>query len=531
VPLHPTLLLINGHIHTMERHQPEAPAVAVLGDTILAVGEDEDVLDLAGPRTEVIDLAGRAVYPGFIDSHIHLASYAQGLSQVRLQGARSLEEALHLVETKIEGLGPGQWVLGHGWDHNEWLVPAFPTKEPLDRIAPNNPVALRRKDGHSLWVNSEALRLAGIHRDTPDPPGGCIDRDPETQEPTGLVRENAIELVAQKIPAPAAELEAAALEEAIAHAQQYGLTGIHDCEGSRAVRAFGELESSGRLGLRVYMLIPVEELGDAIRLGLATGFGNTNLRLGPVKIFADGSLGSQTALMLEPFQGQATNFGVAATSRGEICDLVRQAGEAGIAAAVHAIGDRAVRQVLDVYEATQDIWRPRRLRQRIEHVQLLHPADVPRLARLGVIASMQPLHATSDRDVADRLWGERCCYAYAWRSLLDAGTALAFGSDCPVETLDPLRGIHAAVTRKRVEEPDVGSWYPQERISVPQAVHAYTLGAAYASGEDSVKGSLASGKLADMVVLDRDIFQIPPDEIPQAKVEMTVLGGQVVFQR
>ncbi len=388
MPLHSTLLLINGRIHTMEPHQPGAQAVAVLGDTILAVGEDGDVRDLAAPKTEVIDLAGRAVYPGFIDSHIHLASYAQGLSQVQLQGARSLEEALHLVETKIEGLVPGQWVLGHGWDHNDWLVPAFPTKEPLDRIAPNNPVALRRKDGHSLWVNSQALRLAGIHCDTPDPPGGCIARDPETQEPTGLLRENAIELVVQKIPAPATEPEATALEEAVAHAQQYGLTGIHDCEGSHAFRAFGELESNGRLGLRVYMLIPVEELGDAIKLGLTTGFGNTNLRVGPVKIFADGSLGSQTALMLEPFQGQATNYGVAAMSKEEIYDLVRQAGEAGIAAAIHAIGDGAVREVLDVYESTRDIWKPRRLRQRIEHVQLLHPADVPRPAALGVMASM-----------------------------------------------------------------------------------------------------------------------------------------------
>jgi predicted amidohydrolase YtcJ len=279
------------------------------------------------------------------------------------------------------------------------------------------------------------------------------------------------------------------------------------------------------------MMIPQENLGKVISLGLKTGFGNDYLRLGDLKVFADGSLGSQTAEMSEPYHGQPGNFGISVLSRDELQDIMGRASEAGIACAVHAIGDAANRKVLDVFAQLRANGVGERLRHRIEHAQLLRPDDIPRLKELGIIASMQPIHATSDMMMADRYWGERARYSYAWRSLLDSGARLAFGSDCPVESLDPLMGIHAALTRQRASGEPEGGWYPQERISVAEAVHAYTLGAAYASGEEMAHGSISPGKLADLVVLSGDIFEIPPREILETKVVYTIFDGQIVYER
>jgi len=470
--------------------------------------------------------------PGLTDSHIHFVEYALRLTRLDLSGIVSRAETVRRVAERARIARPGEWLLGGGWDRNLWEDPSFPTKEALDSVAPHNPVALSSKDGHSLWANSLALARAGVSAETPSPAGGEIERQPGTGVPTGILKERARRLVTNVIEKPGLEAIQAALKVAVANAQRAGLTGIHDCEDERAFAAFQELSNKGELGLRVLMHIPVKNLDDAIGLGLRTGFGNEKLRVGGVKMFADGALGSRTAAMLAPYQDEPLNLGIGVTSKEEMRELVSKASRAGISAAIHAIGDRANRDVLDVLEESRQSGQGMGLRHRIEHVQLLHPADVPRLAKLGIIASMQPVHATSDMDMVERHWGEeRGRGAYAWRSLLDAGTLLAFGSDCPVESLDPLAGIHAAVTRRRADgTPGPEGWHPEQRVTVQDAVRAYTLGAAYASGEEREKGSITPGKLADLVVLSRDIFVVPAMSILGTEVEATILGGQFVYR-
>jgi len=522
------LILLHGVIHTLAE-PARVTALAVAGERIAAVGNDDVIRSLAGSHTQVIDLRGRTVVPGLIDAHVHLAWYGLSLAMVNLDGATSLEECLQrLARQAAASVGVG-WIRGNGWNHHAWPNPVFPDRHALDRVVPDRPVILKRKDGHSIWVNTPALTLAGITSHTPDPAGGTIDRDPATGEPTGILRENAVALVERVIPAAGPH----DLEQAIRLAQQsalaFGLTGVHTMEGPDVFSALQRLDATGELVLRVCQAIPREHLDEAIGLGLRSGFGNDRLRISGVKLFADGSLGSATALMLDDYLGQPGNRGVATLPKDEMRELVRKATAAGIAPLIHAIGDRANRDVLDVFEdvlgnETQTV------RPRIEHVQLLHPADIPRLARLNVIASMQPVHCPSDRDAAIRLWGERCRYAYAWRSLLDSGTVLAFGSDCPVETISPLAGIHAAVTRQRADEPHVPSWNPGECITPLEALRAYTLEAAFAAGEETEKGSLAVGKLADIVVLSHDILAIPPQDILKTHVEMTIVGGKIAYQ-
>jgi predicted amidohydrolase YtcJ len=525
------LVLYNGRIYTMARANPRAQAVAIAGNRIAAVGDDDQMKSLLAPGGEAIDLGGRTVLPGLTDCHIHFVEYALRLRRIDLSGAQSRAEAVQRVAERAQITQPGEWLLGGGWDRNIWDDPRFPTKEDLDSVAPHHPVALNSKDGHSLWVNSLALARAGITAETPDPPGGEIERRPGTGEPTGILKESAALLVEEVIEKPSLEAIQSALKAAMANAQQAGLTGIHDCEDELAFAAFQELAKKGELGLRVLMHIPAKNLDAAIGLGLRTGFGNEWLRVGGVKMFADGALGSRTAAMLAPYLDEPLNLGITVTPKEEIRELVRKAGRAGISVAIHAIGDRANRDVLDVLEESRQRGEGMDLRHRIEHVQLLHPTDIPRLARLGVIASMQPIHATSDMDMVERHWGEeRARGAYAWRSLLNAGTVLAFGSDCPVESLDPLAGIHAAVTRRRADgSPGPEGWHPEERITVEEAVWAYTLGAAYASGEEREKGSIAPGKLADLLVLSQDIFAIPPMAILETKVEATVLDGRFIY--
>jgi len=336
-------------------------------------------------------------------------------------------------------------------------------------------------------------------------------------------------LIYDAAPLPGPETRQEALRSAISEAQRLGLTGIHDCDGSESLSDYQELLSREELGLRVFMMIPRENLDEAIKVGLRSGFGNEYLRIGNLKIFSDGTLGSQTAEMLEPFIGQPQNRGIAAITQHELEDLVGRAADAGIACSVHAIGDKANRRVLDAFARQRQKGTGTRLRHRVEHVQLLDPADIPRFKELDIMASMQPIHATSDMLLADRYWGERARWGYAWRSLLNAGTRLAFGSDAPVEPLDPLVGIHAAVTRQRANGEPEGGWYPQERLSVAEAVHGYTLGAAYASGEEKEKGAITAGKLADLVVLSQDVFHIPPEEIVNTRVVATIFDGKIVY--
>jgi predicted amidohydrolase YtcJ len=534
------LVLYNGQIYSLEEGQPQAAAVAVSGNRILALGDSPNMRDLLRPGGQAVDLEGRAVIPGLIDAHIHFGWHSLAVYQNRvdLDNVPSLEEAVARVAAAAARTPPGRWIRGAGWNRSLWPGAPFPTAADLDPLTPDHPVALPDKSHHALWVNSRALEAAGIDATTPSPEGGEIVRDAAGQ-PTGILLETAADLVLEAVPqADVAEM-AAALRQGIAQAQALGLTGVQDPGGATVLAALQVLRAEGHLGLRALMHIPGDELDAAIDLGLRSGLGDAYLRLGSVKIFADGALGPKTAHMLAPFEGTADNLGIPTHTAAELSEMVRRAHAAGLSVAIHAIGDAANRTVLDAIEAAQTIAsrepgmaRRPALPHRIEHVQLLHADDVPRLAALGVVASMQPIHAPSDMEMADRYWGARSALSYAWRSVLEVGGELAFGSDCPVETLDPLAGIHAAVTRRRADgSPGPQGWIPEQRLTVAEAVRAYTLGSARASGEEHLKGSLVPGKLADLVVLSHDIFQIDPMEILDARVEMTVLDGRIVYER
>ncbi|MEA3406803.1 MAG: amidohydrolase [Chloroflexota bacterium] len=521
------LVLSNASIHTMDPSQPTAEALAIRGNRILAVGSLQEMLSLCH-KAERIDLAGRTVLPGFIDAHVHLSSYGLLLQQVDLGDAGSLEEALQHIQRAARAIGDDQWLLGRGWNHNVWPDPVQPTRGDLDDVVDRIPVALSSKDGHALWVNSRALQIAGVGASTPDPPGGQILRRSDGK-PLGILTENAQSLIRKHIPSPSAETMDQALRAAMRDAARLGITGIHNCEGPDALAAFQRLESRGELTLRVWHMIPVDVLAQARQLGLRTGFGNDLLRIGHVKLFADGALGSGTAEMLAPYEDRPGECGVAVTTSEEMYEAVRMAVCGGLACAIHAIGDGANRRVLDIYEriAREGLSPP--LSQRIEHVQLLSPQDLPRLAQLDVVASMQPIHAIHDMEMADRHWGERARWSYAWRSVLETGATLAFGTDCPVESLNPLEGLYAAITRQRPEGYPRGGWYPQERLSLNQALRAYTLGSATASGEARRKGSLTPGKLADLIVLEDDIHEHPEERLLTTSVCMTMVGGRIIY--
>lgn len=529
--MQPGWVLYNGDIHTMDAATPRAQAIAVAGDRVLAVGTNAEMQALV-PKGKAIDLRGRTVVPGFTDSHLHFLSYGLSLKQIDLAGVSALGEALARVAARAAATPSGHWLNGRGWDQSLWEGGAFPTRQDLDRIAPNHPVFLRRKCGHAGWANSRALELAGITSGTPDPPSGAIERDLATGRPTGILKELAMDLVSRLFTEPSADEAMDAIRTGMAHAHQQGLVGVHTMEGATALRAFQQLRTAGELKLRMLMQIPEENLAAAIQTGLQSGLGDERLRIGGVKLFSDGALGARTAYMLEPYQGEPSNHGIPVATPEHLREVIGKASRAGIATFVHAIGDRANREVLNAIEATRQAGEGLRLRHRIEHVQILHPSDIPRLAKLGVIASMQPIHATQDMLVADAHWGARSAGAYAWRNLLDTGAVLAFGSDSPVEDLNVMKGIHAAVTRRRADgSPGPDGWYPEQRLTVTEAVYAYTAGAAFASGEEAIKGTLSPGKLADLVVLSQDIFTLDPMDILATQVVATVFDGEFVYTR
>jgi hypothetical protein len=553
------LLLVNGSFHTMDAAAREARAVAVRDGFFVHVGDEAGARAALGEHPRVLDLEGRCVLPGLTDAHLHFKWFAESLRAVNVETG-SLEEAVSRVAARAGGSPPGAWITGSGWNHNVWGAGSFPDSRPLDQAAPNNPVCLEAKNGHALWVNSLALRKAGIALDTRDPGGGQIVHTPEGM-PSGILLENAMGLVQSVIPRPTPRELADLMRDAQAAAHAVGLTGIHDFDSTLAWEAFQELEARGELRLRVMKGIPHEQLSAAISLGLRSGFGGERLTLGPVKMFADGALGPRTAWMIAPYEG-TRSIGIPRLTDQQLFDDILRANDAGIACAVHAIGDAACRVVLDAFEraavhrgfgaavhrgfgaavhrgfgaavhcgsGAAGQTRNSGLHNRIEHAQLLHPDDIGRFSRLGIVASMQPLHATSDMIIAERFWGERCRGAYAWKRLLDEGAALAFGSDCPVEVCSPLAGIHAAVTRRRPDgSPGEKGWRPEQKLTVAQAVHAYTLGAAHAAGREAELGSVSVGKRADLTVLDRDIFAVDPHEIRNARVAATIVGGTIEY--
>ncbi len=520
--------MYNGRILTMDESCPSAEAIALYYNRIVAVGKTDEIKRLVTPDTLTIDLRGRTVVPGFTDAHVHLVSYSLSAENVDLNETKTLEEALERVKKRVIGLEAGKWVLGRGWDSNLWE--RNPRKEDLDAFSPRNPVALHSRDGHTLWVNSAALSETDIADILSQPEGGEIEKDKRSGEPTGLLKEKAHSIVKKRIPQRTGEEIEAAVLEAIKEFHKVGITAVTDVEDCVAFRTFQRLLSLGKLELRVSMMLPAEDSDALVRLGIQSGFGNEKLRIAGLKILADGSLGSGTAAMQEPYEDESENCGIMRYSKRELHDLVQKATSNGISVAVHCIGDRANRILLDIFQNAKAMCYSSKLRNRIEHAQHLTEADVKRFGELGVVASVQPIHIALDMDTMRRRLGRRGRWAYPFRTLLDKGCILAFGSDAPVERFNPILGIYTAVTRRKGSS-DSQSWYPEECITVEEALKAYTVGGAFAACEEEQRGTVSPGKLADLVVLSGNICELPTEKIPQVEVDMTVFDGKIVYER
>ncbi len=523
-------ILYNGHIRTLDDAQPTVTALAISAGRIVAAGSDDAIRALAGAGTKLTDLGGRSVVPGMTDAHVHWQMTTEMLHTVQLYNLPSRSAAVERVGARAAATPDGAWITGYGWAQDDWDDRRFPTAADLDAVAPDNPVFLQSRSCHAGWVNSAALRLCGIDASTPDPDGGEIAHD-SSGEPTGLLVEpSAMALVKRHIPPVTVETLATQMKRTQEVAHSMGITGIHDFDDQECFAALQVMRERGDLGLRVVKNFNKKYLDAVLTTGLRRGFGDDWIRLGGLKIFADGALGPRTAAMIAPYEGEPENLGIVVTDKEEMVELVSRASANGFASTIHAIGDRAVHDVLDVYEQVRreeaERGEPRSTRRhRIEHVQLIHPDDVNRLAELDIIASMQPIHATSDYLMADRYWGERALYSYNPRLQLDRGVMVAFGSDTPVEPMGSLIGIHAAVTRQRADGSPAGGWNPAARLTVDEALRGYTLGPAYAAGMDDHLGRLAPGYLADLVVLDRDLYATSPAEILDTKVVATMVGG------
>jgi len=524
-------ILYNANIMTLDKRLPRAAAVAIQNGVILAAGESQQVLSNFSQNTQLTDLNGKTILPGLTDAHLHLMHYAFALQKVDCE-TNTRQECLARVAQRAQTARPGEWILGHGWNQNSWPE-GFGSAADLDRIAPNNPVYLTAKSLHAGWANSAALKLAGLNQNTPDPQGGQFGRSSDGSL-DGIVYETAMALVEKAIPEPSAETVTQAIRAALPSLWQVGLTGVHDFDGPRCFAALQTLQERGQLNLRVIKNIPLANLEQAVGTGLRSGFGNDFLRIGSVKAFADGALGPKTAAMLQGYETNPDNRGILMMDGEEFFEYGRKAVENGLSMTVHAIGDRANHEMLNGYRQLRayekQINPESHLRHRIEHVQLLHPDDLLRLAELDIIASMQPIHATSDMQMADEHWGKRAGLAYAWRDLLKSGAHLAFGSDAPVESPNPFWGLHAAVTRQHQTGTPDGGWYPGQRLSLTEALEGFTTGAAYAGGVENRLGRLAPGFAADLLVLDKDPFTCPPEEIASLKPSCTMLNGEWVYQ-
>jgi predicted amidohydrolase YtcJ len=520
-------ILFNAKIHTLDKARPLASALAIDHGVIAAVGGDE-LLSAFG-RAEKQDLQRLTVLPGLADAHIHLQYYSLSLQKIDCE-TDTLDECLQRVKEKAQKAKAGEWILGHGWNQNTWGN--WPSAADLDPITQNNPVFLTAKSLHAAWANSAALKLAGINAGTADPKDGQLQRHADG-EPTGILLENAVALVGDLVPEPGLEALATAIEKAQPILWKMGLTGVHDFDKRDCFMALQELHARQRLKMRVTKNIPVELLDHASGIGLRTGFGDDWLRIGSVKAFMDGALGPRTAAMFQPYFGEPENKGSLLLDGEQLFEFARHAADTGLGMTVHAIGDRANHEVLNAYEHLRAYEMEKglpHLRHRIEHVQVLHPDDVPRLAKLDIIASMQPIHATSDMLMADKYWGGRTSLAYALKTQLNSGARVAFGSDAPVESPNPFRGIHAAVTRRRADgSPGPAGWHPEQKLSMQQAIEGFTLGAAYAAYAEDRQGSLREGSLADLIVLEKDPFTCDPEEVKDLQSSATMVAGEWVL--
>ena len=532
--LAPDLVIVNATVRTMDTQRPLVEAVAISGDRIAAIGTSAEIKALAGSRTQTIDARGQLVLPGFNDAHVHFLAGGFQLASVDLRDAATPQEFADRIRKFAATLPSGKWITGGDWDHERWPTNALPTKELINAITPNTPVFVSRLDGHMALANSVALKLAGVTRDTRDPDGGLIVREPKTGEPTGVLKDAAMNLVSKKIPTATSEEKLAAARAATEHAAHLGVTSVTDMSAGADVGIYQELLRRGELKTRIYAISPLPQWERLGATGVRAAFGSDVLRVGGLKGFSDGSLGSTTALFFDPYADAPQTRGLPADEmfpEGVMLQRVLDADRTGLQVMIHAIGDRANDQILQIFEQVTARNGPRDRRFRIEHAQHLRREDIPRFARAKVIASMQPYHCADDGRWAEKRIGSgRARGTYAFRTLLDTGATLAFGTDWNVAPLDPMSGIAAAVTRRTLDGKHPEGWVPEQKITVEETVRAYTVGSAYAEFADEVKGTLAPGKLADLVILDKDIFKIPSTEIETARVKLTVMDGRVVYE-
>jgi predicted amidohydrolase YtcJ len=528
------LIILNATVRTMETNHPLAQAVAVSGNRIAAVGATQEIRQLAGAQTRMIDAGGKLVLPGFNDAHVHFLNGGFELAGVNLRDAKSPQEFAERLGRFAGKTTKGRWITGGEWDHERWPGAPLPAKELIDPVTPATPVFVRRLDGHMALANSLALKLAGVTRETKDPAGGLIVRDPKTGEATGILKDAAMSLVYKIIPPASFEEKLAAARAATEYAARLGVTSLQDMSAGADVGVYQELLRRGELKTRIYAVAPLpawERLGNT---GVRAAFGDAMLRIGGLKGFSDGSLGSSTALFFEPYVDSPETRGLPSDEmfpEGAMFKRVLEADRAGLQVMIHAIGDRANDLILTIFEQVTRTNSQRDRRFRIEHAQHLRPQDISRFGRAQVIASMQPYHCADDGRWAEkRISFERCKTTYAFRSLLDSGATLAFGSDWTVAPLDPLQGIAAAVTRRTLDGKHPDGWIPDQKISAEEAVRAFTFGSAYAEFQETVKGTIAPGKLADLVMLDRDIFKIDPVEIEKTRVVLTMMDGRIVHE-
>ncbi|HEX4696210.1 MAG TPA: amidohydrolase [Candidatus Udaeobacter sp.] len=530
-----TLIVTNAAVYTVDKQRQKAEAVAVIGDRIVAVDSKAEIDSWQGPETKVIDARGKLVLPGFNDAHVHFIQGGAQLDQVDLTDASSPQEFAKRIAAQLSKTPKGAWVMGGRWDETKWSDPQLPTKGVVDPISEDTPIFVERYDGHEALANSAAMKLAGVNAKTPDVPGGVIMRD-ASGNPTGIFKDAAQELIYKAIPPMSHEQRLRIARRAAEHAASLGVTSVQHMNPEFAdVAAYSELAERGDLTTRIYAAPMETDWKKQADVGIRHAWGSNFLRLGAVKGYADGSLGSRTAYMLEPFADDADNRGLLSDEMhppSAMRDRLMQADAAGLQLRVHAIGDRAISMMLDIFAEIEREHGYRDQRFSIEHAQHMAKNDFDRFAKLHVIASMQPYHAIDDGRWAEkRLGHERARYSYAWRSFLDHGVTLAFGTDWPVAPLDPMLGLYAAVTRATLDGKNVGGWIPEEKITLAEAMEAYTMGSALAEFQEREKGSITPGKLADVVILSDNIFQLKPEAIRNVKVQTTIVGGKVVYER
>jgi predicted amidohydrolase YtcJ len=538
----PELILLNGNFRTLDYCAPRAQAVAINGGQIMAVGNDDAIGDMADASTNQIDLEGHLALPGMIDSHFHYYEWVRMRKHLNLADVTSLSECMRNIRIAAEKEKPGEWIIGQGFNESDWPENQMPSRNDLDEAAPHHPVIIWRCDLHLAVANSHALALSGIHRNTPDPPEGLIERD-AGGVPTGILREHAINLVKETLPPLAEEEIMDAMKDAMSELHSLGLTGLHDIrimgdsEGATALRSWQKLNEASELRLRTWVTILGERIDEAIALGLRTGFGDERLRLGHLKYFADGGMGARTAWMIDPYIDAGS--GMPLTTIEELEQAVVKADANGLSVMIHAVGDRTNRELARMFErlvphngsaSENHTYRRNIVPHRIEHLQMIRKADIHKLANMGIAGCVQPHNMILDINMIDHSVGKLGKHSYAFRNMLNAGIQLMFSSDCPVADPSPLVGIHAAVTRQRADRTPKGGWYPDQRVTVDEAVRAYTLNSAVASGVQNRLGSISPGKYADIVVFDKDIYTIEPNRILNTRVVLTIFDGKIEFQ-